>query len=44
MLWTSGDNAGFCAKDITPWLPINANYAKESVEVGFGRADSIVIT
>lgn len=33
MLWSTGDNAGFCAKNVTPWLPVNADYMSNNVEV-----------
>ena len=27
MQWANQPNAGFCPEDVTPWLPINPNYA-----------------
>lgn len=32
MLWSRKENAGFCAADIAPWLPVNADYQSTSVE------------
>ncbi|XP_045167927.2 probable maltase [Mercenaria mercenaria] len=42
MLWSTGDNAGFCAKNVTPWLPINADYMNNNVE--FNRAHLVGYT
>lgn len=46
MLWSPGDNAGFCAKNVTPWLPVNQDYMANNVEfnsahlVGYTILDS----
>lgn len=36
MQWSYGPNAGFCSADITPWLPVSADYAR-----GVNVADQI---
>jgi len=36
MLWNNGENAGFCAKNVTPWLPVNAEYKSANVEYNNG--------
>jgi alpha-glucosidase len=28
MQWSNAPNGGFCPADVTPWLPVNPNYAK----------------
>ena len=37
MQWTAGPNAGFCPADVTPWLPVAADYRHVNVEAQ--RAD-----
>jgi alpha-glucosidase len=36
--WANAPNAGFCPADVTPWLPVNPNYA-EGVNVADQEAD-----
>ena len=31
MLWDDSPNAGFCPPDVTPWLPVSADYAQHNV-------------
>ncbi len=33
MQWEASPNAGFCPSDVTPWLPITADYARVNVAV-----------
>jgi alpha-glucosidase len=36
--WDNAPNAGFCPADVTPWLPVNPNYA-EGVNIAGQEAD-----
>ncbi|MGE5222987.1 MAG: glycoside hydrolase family 13 protein [Omnitrophica WOR_2 bacterium] len=38
MQWSGAPNAGFCAEDVHPWLPVNPNYA-HSVNVAAQESD-----
>ncbi len=38
MQWANAPNGGFCPADVTPWLPVNPNYA-EGVNVAEQEAD-----
>ncbi len=42
MLWTSAPNAGFCAPNIKPWLPVAENYAKINVETQLTEPNSLL--
>jgi alpha-glucosidase len=38
MQWANTPNGGFCSADVTPWLPVNPNYA-EGVNVADQQSD-----
>jgi alpha-glucosidase len=37
--WSSAPNAGFCPEEVTPWLPVNADYA-QAINVAEQDADA----
>lgn len=42
MLWEAGPNAGFCPAGVTPWLPIEADYATRNAQAQMGDPRSML--
>jgi oligo-1,6-glucosidase/alpha-glucosidase len=42
MQWTAGPNAGFCAEDVSPWLPVHENRDFANVKDQSEDADSLL--
>ena len=42
MQWDNSANAGFCAKEIKPWLPISENYTYCNVQTAQNDEDSLL--
>jgi alpha-glucosidase len=43
MQWSDSPNAGFCPQEITPWLPVNPNYASGiNVQEQVSQPDSMI--
>jgi oligo-1,6-glucosidase/alpha-glucosidase len=42
MQWQDGDNAGFCRKDATPWLPVHDNYKTINVAAELVDEESLL--
>ncbi len=42
MQWDSSPNAGFTAPDVTPWLPVAADYATRNVAVQSADPESML--
>jgi glycosidase len=43
MLWNNDENAGFCLEDVTPWLPVNADYSKDNVQFNSAHLNGFTI-
>ena len=42
MQWDDSPNAGFCAPDVQPWLPVNPDYPRVNVATQTGQPDSLL--
>ena len=42
MQWSGGRNAGFCAKTVTPWLPVTSNHDQFNVEAQKSKSTSFI--
>jgi alpha-glucosidase len=42
MQWNAGPNAGFCAVDVEPWLPVHANRETVNVQDQLQDEDSLL--
>jgi alpha-glucosidase len=42
MQWEDGDNAGFCGKGVTPWLPVHQNHKSTNVKTELADGDSLL--
>lgn len=42
MQWNSSENAGFCDKDVKPWLPVSSSFKERNVTVQKDDLDSLL--
>jgi glycosidase len=42
MQWDDGENAGFCGKGVTPWLPVHQNHKSINVKTELADEDSLL--